>query len=154
VAQALLPGSYVSFETALAYHGWIPEAVYITASVTPGRKTLEFETPVMGRFSYNPLAIETYQFLVGVERLKLGSLTAFVATPLRALLDLVALRKISWTDLGWLTSGLRIDEDHLKSLTAREFAMFWGVYKHKSVNEFLRSVEHAVGTGGSPSPGV
>jgi hypothetical protein len=26
VAQALLPGSYVSFETALAFHGWIPHS--------------------------------------------------------------------------------------------------------------------------------
>src|SRR3546814_16545573 len=37
VAQALLPGSYVSFETALSYHGWLPVAVYVTASATPGR---------------------------------------------------------------------------------------------------------------------
>src|SRR3546814_10086474 len=44
------------------------------------RKTLEFDTPVMGRFSYHPLAIQKYQFLVAVERLKLGVLTAFVAT--------------------------------------------------------------------------
>lgn len=154
VAQALLPGSYVSFETALSYHGWIPEAVYVTASVTPGRKTLEFETPVMGRFSYHPLAIQPYQFLVGVERLKLGVLTAFVATPLRALLDLVALRKNAWTDFGWLTSGLRIDEDHLFSLRAREFAMLATVYKHKAVNDFLRSLELSVGAGRSPSPGA
>ena len=27
LAQALMPGSYVSFETALSHHGWIPEAV-------------------------------------------------------------------------------------------------------------------------------
>ncbi|WP_156842982.1 type IV toxin-antitoxin system AbiEi family antitoxin domain-containing protein [Novosphingobium aquimarinum] len=153
VAQALLPGSYVSFETALSYHGWIPEAVYVIASVTPGRKTLEFETPVMGRFSYHPLAIQKYQFLVGVERLKLGALTAFVATPLRALLDLIALRKSGWTDLGWLTSGLRIDEDHLGSLKAREFAMLQGVYKHKAVNDFLRSLELGISADRSPSSG-
>lgn len=154
VAQALLPGSYVSFETALSYHGWIPEAVYVTASVSPGRKTLEFETPVMGRFSYHPLAIQQYQFLVGVERLKLGVLTAFVATPLRALLDLIALRKSGWTDLGWLTSGLRIDEDHLRSLKAREFAMLAGVYKHKAVNDFLRSLELGISASRSPLPGA
>lgn len=144
VAQALLPGSYVSFETALSYHGWIPEAVYVTASVTPGRKTLEFETPVMGRFSYHPLAIQKYHFLVGVQRLKFGALTAFVATPLRALMDLIALRKSSWTDLGWLTDGLRIDENHLLSLKGREFAMLAGAYKHKAVNDFLRSLEFSV----------
>ncbi|MCD6273139.1 MAG: hypothetical protein J7K30_09915, partial [Deltaproteobacteria bacterium] len=41
-AQAIAPGSYVSFETALAYHGWIPEAVFTTASVVPGRKSRQF----------------------------------------------------------------------------------------------------------------
>ncbi|MCY1173535.1 hypothetical protein D9M73_136970 [compost metagenome] len=153
-AQALLPGSYVSFETALSYHGWIPEAVYVTASVTPGRKTLEFETPVMGRFSFHPLAIQKYQFFVGVERVKLGALTAFVATPLRALLDLVALRKSDWTDLGWLTSGMRIDEDHLFALKVRQFAMLKAVYKHKAVNDFLRSLERDIGIARSRSPGA
>src|SRR3546814_1864485 len=103
----------------------------------------------MGRFSYHPLAIQKYQFLVAVERLKLGVLTAFVATPLRALLDLVALRKSGWTDLGWLTSGLRIDEYHLLSLEDREFAMLRGVYKHKTVNDFLRSLELGVSAGRS-----
>lgn len=152
VAQALLPGSYVSFETALAHHGWIPEAVYATASVTPGRKTLEFDTPVMGRFTFHPLAIHEYQFLVGVERRKLDALTAFVAHPLRALIDLVALRKQRWTDLDWLTSSLRIDEDHLLSLKRKEFASLKSVYKHKAVNDFLRSLELAVRGNRSPSP--
>jgi hypothetical protein len=35
VAQAIHPESYISFESALAYHGWIPEAVFVAASVTP-----------------------------------------------------------------------------------------------------------------------
>src|SRR6218665_1891013 len=51
-AQALARGSYVSFETALAFHGWIPEAVHVTASVTPGRKSAEYDTPVLGRFTF------------------------------------------------------------------------------------------------------
>ena len=151
VAQALIPGSYVSFETALAHHAWIPEAVYATASVTPGRKTLEFDTPVMGRFTFHPLAIHEYQFLVGVERQKLGALTAFVASPLRALLDLVALRKQRWTGFDWLTSGLRIDEDHLHTLKRKQFASLKSVYKHKAVNDFLRSLELAVRGNRSPS---
>lgn len=144
VAQALLPGSYVSFETALAHHGWIPEAVHATASVTPARKSLAYDTPTMGRFTFHPLALHEYQFLVSVERHKLGALTAFVASPLRALLDLVALRKQQWTDLDWLTGGLRIDEDHLRVLKRKEFAVLKGVYKHKGVNAFLRSLENEV----------
>ncbi|MDE8654261.1 type IV toxin-antitoxin system AbiEi family antitoxin domain-containing protein [Novosphingobium album (ex Liu et al. 2023)] len=152
VAQTLVPGSYVSFETALAHHGWIPEAVYTTASVTPGRKSLEFDTPVMGRFTFHPLAIHDYQFLVGVERQRFGALTAFVASPLRALLDLAALRKQRWTGLDWLTHGLRIDEHHLVSLKRKALAKMKPVYKHKLAGDFLRALELAVQAGGSPSP--
>ena len=36
LAQALQTGSYISFETALSFHGWIPESVPVTLSVVPG----------------------------------------------------------------------------------------------------------------------
>lgn len=87
IAQALLPGSYISFETALAFHGWTPEAVHTTASVTPERKSSTIEIGAIGRYTFSPLAINDYQFLVGVQRKKLGDLTAFIASPLRALME-------------------------------------------------------------------
>jgi len=40
-----------------------------------------------------------------VDREKFGKLEAFVAQPLRALVDLVALRKERWSGLDWLTMG-------------------------------------------------
>ena len=50
-AAATLHGpSYVSFETALAYHGMIPERTPTIMSVVDGRPSV-FETPV-GRFEY------------------------------------------------------------------------------------------------------
>lgn len=141
VAQSLLPGSYVSFETALAYHGWIPEAVYTTASVTPERKTITQDISSFGQFVYHPLAIHDYQFLASVSGEKLGKLTAFVAQPLRALMDLVALRKEHWTGLDWLAKGLRIDGDQLSTLRRRDFSALNSVYKHNAANEFLRAFE-------------
>jgi hypothetical protein len=143
-AQALMPGSYVSFETALAYHGWIPEAVVSTASVTPGRKTTSHDTPVLGHFSFHPLALRDYRFLTSVDRVKLGNLTAFIAQPLRALIDHVALRKEHWSGLDWLTSGMRIDEDLLQSLSPGDFAALRPVYRHKAANQFLQSLEDAL----------
>ena len=122
VAQAFLPGSYISFETALAYHGWIPEAVFATASVSPGRKTITYDTPSLGQFSFHPLALREYQFLTNVDRVKFSKLAAFVAQPLRALIDLVALRKEHWSGLDWLTTGMRIDEDPLLSLKRKDFS--------------------------------
>lgn len=145
-AQALIPGSYVSFETALAHHGWIPEAVFVTANVTPARKTLQFDTTGFGSFKYHPLAIADYRFLTRVERVHLGKLAAFIAQPLRAIMDLVALRKVEWSDLDWLTSGLRIDEEMLLAATRKDFAALKPVYKHKRVHDFLAAFEHAVFT--------
>jgi hypothetical protein len=144
VAQALLPGSYISFETALAYHGWIPEAVFTTASVSPGRKTITHDTPSYGQFSFHPLALQEYQFLTSVDREKFGKVTAFVARPLRALIDLVALRKEHWAGPDWLTRGMRIDEDRLRSLRRKDFSALRPVYKHKAANEFLHSLEDAI----------
>ncbi|MDB5575726.1 MAG: hypothetical protein JWR80_902 [Bradyrhizobium sp.] len=143
-AQALLPGSYISFETALAYHGWIPEAVFATASVSPGRKTITHDAPFFGQFSFHPLALQEYQFLTSVDREKLGKLTAFVAQPLRALIDLVALRKQHWSGLDWLTMGMRIDEDRLQSLRRKDFSALRPVYRHKAASEFLHSLEDAI----------
>lgn len=144
VAQALLPGSFVSFESALAYHGWIPEAVFVTASVSPGRKTLRFDTPDFGLFTFHPLAIAEYRFLTGVERGAFNQLTAFIAQPLRALMDLVALRKRQWEGLDWLTKGMRIDEEVLLALKRKDFTALKPVYKHKAANAFLAELERAV----------
>ena len=120
VAQSLLPGSYVSFETALSYHGWIPERVFTTASVSPGRKTLDYATEAFGSFAFHPLAIHDYRLLTSVDRVALGKLTALVAQPLRALLDLVALRKQPWQGLDWLKDGMRIDDAQLECEQRRQ----------------------------------
>ncbi|HEY1212243.1 MAG TPA: hypothetical protein VGE93_01300 [Bryobacteraceae bacterium] len=144
VAQALVPGSYVSFETALAYHGWIPEAVFVTASVTPGRKTMHFDVSDFGTFDFHPLALENYRFLTGVDRAVFGQLTALVAQPLRALMDLVAHRKVHWTGLEWVTEGLRIDESMLLQLKPKDFVALRPVYKHKAMNRFLNALESSV----------
>lgn len=82
--------------------------------------------------------------LAGVDREKFGELTGFVAQPLRALMDLVALRKEHWSSLDWLITGMRIDEDQLLPLRRKDFAALRFVYKHKTANNFLHSFEAAV----------
>ncbi len=144
IGQNLLPGSYVSFETALSFHGWIPEAVFVTASVSPGRKSQDVSTPEFGTFSYYPLAINEYRFMTSVDRVPVNGSIAFVAQPLRALMDLVALRKVEWSGLEWLTVGMRVEEDSLFGMPRKDFAALKSVYKHKAANTFLRSLEGAV----------
>lgn len=144
LAQSLVIGSYISMETALAFHGWIPEAVYTTVSVTPGRKSKQVEHESFGRFEFNPLALHRSGFLTGVERHVLSGQPALIASPLRALMDSVAYRKQDWVGLSWIESGLRIERSHLVALRRQDFNTLKSVYKHKQANDFLSQLEDAV----------
>ncbi|MFC1776968.1 hypothetical protein ACFL3I_06465 [Pseudomonadota bacterium] len=145
LAQAFVPGSYVSFETALAHHGWIPEAVYTVSSVTPGRKTLVFNSGKFGQFTFHPIAVYTDRLLELVQRIQITEQTMLVAGPLRALMDLVCLRKTQWQGLGLLIEGMRIDEEHLKSIRHTDMTQLMLVYKQKRVNSFLKSLAKELG---------
>ena len=137
LAQALAPGSYISFETALAYHGWIPEAVFTTASVVSGRKFRQFEHKKMGILSFHPLAIHRKYFLELVNRYQINGQTMMVAEPCRALMDLVCLRKLSWEGVDWLLEGLRIDRELLAAITNNDIKILELVYKQKRVKSYL-----------------
>jgi hypothetical protein len=137
IAQALEPGSYVSFETALSAHGWIPEAVRVIASVVPGRKSSHLEHPVVGSFEFRPLALHKECFLESIERRQVGSQIALVAQPLRALVDLITFRKLDWHGLAQLTDGMRIEEQRLHKITRTQVQTLRGVYKQKRPNDFL-----------------
>lgn len=88
VANRLVRASYVSLQAALAYCGLIPEHVPVVTSVTTVRP-VEYETP-LGHYAfrhvkqslfygYHPMEVDDGQ-------------PAFVATPEKALLDLVYLQ--------------------------------------------------------------
>ncbi len=145
LAQMLVPGSYVSLETALSFHGWIPEAVYTTASIVPTRKGKDFNHEQMGLFSFHPLATQTGYFLELVERVQLGGQTLLMASPIRGLMDLVCLKKIEWQGLSWIEQGMRIEEEALGRVTGYELHTLKQVYKHKRVQHFLNKLEVALG---------
>ncbi len=145
LAQAFVPGSYVSFETALAWHGWIPEAVFTTASVTPGRKSYAYDHPQLGSFSFHPLATQAGYFLELVDRVQISEQTMLVARPIRALMDLVCLRKSEWQGMQWLQESLRIDDEYLQQITRVDIRTLKLVYKHKRVNDFLESLARESG---------
>jgi len=88
VANQLLPGSYVSLQTALAHYHLIPEHVAIITSVTtqrPGKWQNKF-----GRFTYRH--ISQFMFFGVTYRLLVGDEYAYLATPEKALLDLIYFR--------------------------------------------------------------
>ena len=140
LAQAMVPGSYVSFETALSHHGWIPEAVKEVASVTPGRKSLQYIHQQFGGFSFHPLATAPGHFLELVVREHYHEQHFLIAKPERALMDLVCLRKVEWQGLDWLVGSLRIDEENLRAIGKHELKTLSLVYTQRRVKHFLNSL--------------
>jgi predicted transcriptional regulator of viral defense system len=87
VANRLVPGSYVSLQSALAHFSLIPESVPVTTSVTVGRPG-RWETP-LGTYDYRH---GQRDLLAGFRRTRLvEGAEALLATPEKALLDLVYL---------------------------------------------------------------
>jgi predicted transcriptional regulator of viral defense system len=87
VANRLQRGSFVSLQSALAFHGIIPEHVPVVTSVGPGRP--ETVRNSMGAFQFNHIA---GGLLFGYSQLEVSPRQfAFVASPEKALLDLVHL---------------------------------------------------------------
>ena len=64
LAPIIYGPSYVSMESALAYHGWIPEGVPVTTCGTT-KRTKEFETPI-GLFSYHHIPVSAFSMGAGL----------------------------------------------------------------------------------------
>ena len=136
LANLIYGPSYVSLETALAYHGWIPEAVRNCTSVTSGRPK-HFDTP-HGRFSY--LRIKQTPLMAGVLCASSSNGNFLVATPLKALADIVAARGLDWTGVQPLVSSLRIEPEDIDGISSEDFEMLDGVYYSKRARVFLSSL--------------
>ncbi len=145
VAALLYPPSHVSLETALSYHGLIPEAVYQVASVTVKRRRT-FDTP-LGVFSYH--CVPSRHPMAGVDAVKLQStFWAFVATPLRAIADLVYLNHtISWHKDGrrYLLDSLRLEEEDLSGLSYERSAQIIESFRSRRVKSFLENMQKEYG---------
>jgi predicted nucleotidyltransferase component of viral defense system len=140
VANQTVPGSYISFESALSYHGWIPERVAVVMSVIYRGRSRSFDTP-LGKFQYVFLPLNEFTFLNGVCRQTKNGQAFFIANPLRALADYVYDRKIEYTSIDFLLEGLRIETENLKTLTTNDFNAVLPVFRAKRVQSFLQHLQ-------------
>lgn len=109
IAQIIWGPSYISFESALNYHGWIPEAVFTTASacVKKGRR---IETAI-GLFSYEHVPMDA--FAIGLHHQVENSISYLIAEPWKAVADLIYARRKTWGNISALCGDLRIEEEDL-----------------------------------------
>ena len=137
LAQHIYGPSYVSLESALSWHGWIPEAVYTLTSVSSG-KSKEFKTP-LGAFSYNRVPQKV--FYTGVERLADEAGNIFLmASPMKALADYVYVHKKDWTDLKPAAESLRIELEEFESVTSGDLDSLIENYTSRRVQKFIKGL--------------
>ncbi len=86
IANHLYAPSYISMSTALRYYGLIPEAVYVNQSMTI-KHSRHFQTPI-GNYDYKYISREA--FPVGLRSLQKGDYAFLIASPEKALCDLIA----------------------------------------------------------------
>jgi hypothetical protein len=134
LAQQICGPSYISLETALSYHGWIPEGVQAVTSAALGRSRT-FETPV-GLFSFT--RVPQCSFLSGVRRVSAESGVAFfLATPLKALADYIYAQGCDWNSSAPVMESLRVEEESLAELTGELFDEVKSAYGPGRVRRFL-----------------
>jgi hypothetical protein len=109
LAASIYGPSYISFETALSFHGLIPEAVYEITSATLKRPK-EFENG-FGRYRYH--AIPRNVYAVGIERITESGIPFLIASSTKALCDRIALepRMRSMSDVRQWAKLMRLNAD-------------------------------------------
>lgn len=136
IANKLYGPSYVSFQSALSFHGLIPEAVYTTTSACFQRKNKSFSNGI-GDFSYDYIPCDP--FFMGVENRKEEG-GVLIATALKALFDLIYIRRKNYSSIEDLHRDLRVEEDALKSevskFSSSEIETLAKSYKKKNVFAF------------------
>ena len=137
LAASIYGPSYISFETALSFHGLIPEAVYEITSATLKRPK-SFEN-VFGRFRYHTIPKKVYS--IGIERITESGIPFLIASPTKALCDRIALEPgmCSMSDVRQWMELMRLDDKmELDPAVLDECA---DNYKHPSVRHLRRTAE-------------
>ncbi len=140
LANQMVKESYVSFESALSFHGFIPESVPVVSSAVRSSRSRIIET-TLGRFEYVHVPLGTKDFLTLVERVDAGVQSFLVASALRALADMVYERKLQWAGVEFITESLRVDEYELKTLERKDFELIISVFRSSRVRKYMRKLE-------------
>lgn len=111
LASRIYAPSYISLESALSLHGLIPEEVK-TITSSAFKRTRSIKTP-LGQFDYQR---SCFRDLFDVHHVELNRFESYLlASPIRALADLVYESEGRIVSMDDLSESLRIDREDLKS---------------------------------------
>lgn len=140
IANHLYTPSYISMSTALRYYGLIPEAAYVHQSMTV-KHSRSFQTPV-GSYDYKYISREA--FSIGVRSMHKGDYAFLIASPEKALCDLIAnsskvnLRYMKDVEI-YLEQDIRMDMDEFYKMDETIFKDYIKVGKKAdSISRLLK----------------
>ncbi|MGM0367102.1 MAG: type IV toxin-antitoxin system AbiEi family antitoxin domain-containing protein [Actinomycetota bacterium] len=132
IANRIYSPSYISLETALSYHGLIPESVYLITSVST-RKTNSFKTP-LAIFGYRKIKSSLFfGYIIEEDNNRVFKM----ASPEKAILDLFYLKP----DLKGSSdfSSLRINNDNFKGIIDRKKLFnYLKIYNNKRMSAAIK----------------
>jgi hypothetical protein len=137
IAEVLYGPSYISFESALSYYGWIPEAVYITTSACAKRSEMIETSRGNFRYSHTP----SLHFFMNVSRIASAESTFLIAEPWKVIGDMIYSYKKSWKSINDLSLDLRIELDTMKSSDLTSLAHIAHYYNSVRVRQILSHFE-------------
>ena len=137
LAASIYGPSYISFDTALAFHGIIPEAVYEITSASL-KRSREFDN-VFGRYRYRMVPRSVYP--VGIERRIESGIPFLIASPTKAICDRIALepRMRSMRDVRQWAKLMRLSPDQEFDSAMIEYCA--ERYNRPAVRFLLRTIE-------------
>ena len=137
VANYLFAPSYISFETALAYYGMIPERVYLIKSATYAKNKTKLYENKFGRFEYRDVKKEVYAY--GVDVLDIDGDRIQIASKEKALLDMLASvspRNNAREVEELLFDDLRINEEIFSELDRKKLNELSSLYNSTTIKNF------------------
>jgi len=128
--------SYISLESALGFHGWIPESVPVTTSAA-SKRSKEFETPI-GTFAYSHIPIAA--FSIGLGQYPRQDGVVFIADPWKAIADLIYVQGKSWETMDEVCADMRIEFDKIDQSDLQLLHYLSEYYPSRKVQTTLKKV--------------
>ncbi len=111
LASIIYGPSYVSLESALNFHGWIPESVPLITCATSKRS--KYYNTQIGEFQYYAIPIKLFH--IGIDFIEIEKSKMIIANPWKAVADLIYVKKRSWLNIFSFSNDMRIELDVLQS---------------------------------------
>ena len=132
VANKIYSPSYISLESALAFHGLIPEGVYTITSVT-SLKTNNFKTS-RAEFVYHKIKPS---LVFGYELISFGNKPTKIADAAKAILDFLYIN--SHINSQEAIEELRFNKEVFKKLVSKKkLKVYLAIYENKTLEQKIK----------------